>query len=99
VPDNSEKGGRPSFSGRLAHALELDPVYLAKGLMVGSRFGDCAGCGRGRFGGRSFRITDAMADSSRKLAFRRAGVSVLSSAFSIRRDRRATSDLSIARRS
>ena len=40
-----------------------------------------------------------MADSSRNPACRRAGVSVVSSAFSIRRDRRATSDLSIARRS
>ena len=51
------------------------------------------------FGGRSFRSTDAIADSSRKPACRRAGVSVVSSAFSIRRDRRSASDLSIARRS
>jgi hypothetical protein len=40
-----------------------------------------------------------MADSSRNPACRRASVSVVSSAFSISRDRRATSDLSIARRS
>jgi hypothetical protein len=52
-----------------------------------------------RFGGRSFRSADAIVDSSLKLARRRAGVSVVSSAFSIRSDRRATSDLSIARRS
>jgi hypothetical protein len=51
------------------------------------------------FGGRSFRSTDAIADSSRKSFRRRAGVSVVSSAVSIRRDRRATSDLLIARRS
>jgi hypothetical protein len=48
---------------------------------------------------RSFRIADAMVDSSRKLARRRAGVSVVSSVFSIRCGRRSASDLSIARRS
>ena len=42
---------------------------------------------------------DAMTDNSRKLARRRAGVSVVSSTFSIRRDRCSASDLSIARRS
>ena len=52
-----------------------------------------------RFGGRSFRSTDAMTDNSCKLARRRAGVSVVSSTFSIRRDRCSASDLSIARRS
>jgi len=39
-----------------------------------------------------------MTDNSRKLARRRAGVSVVSSTFSIRRDRCSASDLSIARR-
>jgi hypothetical protein len=56
------------------------------------------GCTR-RLGERSFRSTDAMTDNSRKLARRRAGVSVVSSTFSIRRDRCSASDLSIARRS
>jgi hypothetical protein len=51
------------------------------------------------FGGRSFRSADAMIDNSRKAARRRAGVSVVSSTFSIRCDRRSASDLSIARRS
>jgi hypothetical protein len=41
------------------------------------------GCAR-RTGGRSFRSTDEMTDSSRKPACRRAGVSVVSSTFSIR---------------
>jgi hypothetical protein len=44
---------------------------------------------------RSFRSADVITDSSRTPACRRAGVSVVSSAFSIRSDRRATSDLSI----
>src|SRR5271165_3730179 len=48
---------------------------------------------------RSFRSTDRIADSSRKLACRRAGVSVVSPVFSVRRDRRSASDPSIARRS
>jgi hypothetical protein len=52
-----------------------------------------------RFGGRSFRSADAIVDSSLKPARRRAVVSVVSPAFSIRRDRRSASDLSIARRS
>ena len=56
------------------------------------------GCTR-RLGERSFRSTDAMTDNSRKLARRRAGVSVVSSTFSIRRDRRSASALSIARHS
>jgi hypothetical protein len=51
------------------------------------------------FGGRSFRSADAIVDSSLKRARRRARVSVVSPAFSIRSDRRATNDLSIARRS
>jgi hypothetical protein len=42
--------------------------------------------------------TDAMTDNSRKLVRRRAGVSVVSSTFSIRRDRCSASNLSIARR-
>jgi len=42
---------------------------------------------------------DAMTDNSRKLARRRAGVSVVSSTFSIRCDRRSASDMLIARRS
>ena len=67
-------------------------------MMAVLRFAACVGCAR-RFGWRSFRSTDAMTDNSRKLARRRAGVSVVSSTFSIRRDRRSASDLSIARRS
>ena len=67
-------------------------------VMAVLRFRGLRGCAR-RFGWRSFRSTDAMTDSSRKLARRRAGVSVVSSTFSIRRDRRSASDLLIARRS
>ena len=52
-----------------------------------------------RFRRRSFRSADAIVGSSRKLARRRADGSVVSSVLSIRRDRRSTSDLSIARRS
>jgi hypothetical protein len=40
------------------------------------------------FGWRSFRSTEAIAESSRKLARRRAGVNVVSPAFSIRCDPR-----------
>jgi hypothetical protein len=58
----------------------------------------CVGCTR-RLGERTFRSTDSMTDNSRKLARRRAGVSVVSSTFSIRRDRRSASALSIARHS
>jgi hypothetical protein len=65
---------------------------------TGQVLATCMGCAR-RLGERSFRSTDAMTDNSRKLARRRAGVSVVSSTFSIRRDRCSASDLSIARRS
>jgi hypothetical protein len=47
-------------------------------------------------GWRSFRSADAMVDCSRKRGCRRAGVSVVPSAFAIRHDRRSASDLSIA---
>ena len=58
----------------------------------------CAGRTRCSLG-CSFPSTDPIADSSRKLACRRAGVSVVSPVLSIRRDRRSASDLSIARHS
>ena len=66
--------------------------------IVGPQFAACVGRAH-RFSWRSFRSTDAMTDNSRKLARRRARVSVVSSTFSIRRDRCSASDLSIARRS
>ena len=91
----AERLHRIRHYGLFANANRAENIATARAFYA---FAACVGCTR-RLGERSFRRTDAMTDNSRKLARRRAGVSVVSSTFSIRRDRCSASDLSIARRS